>query len=190
MQYRQVFVHWRMCIDPAKMYFFDETAFNTETDEQSYGRTESGFRLPSYRRKSPAVPKYSVIGLCGYNEGFMQAIPIEGNFNTDLVNEVVENQLLPLLQRDSYLVCDNASIHNNGTLTAILMAKNITLVKLPANSYDLNAIEMSFGLAKCLARKTPGAFEDNPMIALLGSFLQINNLALKKFYRKAWRIMH
>lgn len=188
MQRRQDYIRWRTSIDPSRMYFFDETGFNSETDQRTYGRTESGFPVASYRSKNPATAKYSVIGLCGYNEGFIQAIPIEGNFNTILVNDVVEFQLLPLLPRNTFLICDNASIHNDVHLARILSGKNITLVKLPVYSYDLNPIEMAFGLAKCYARQTPGDLEENPMLAILNAFLKINNLTIKRFYRKAWKI--
>lgn len=93
----QEYIHWCTSIDPCRIYFFDESGFNTEADQRDYGRTECGFPLASYRSKSPTLSKYSVIGLCGYTEGFIQAIPIEGNYNTILVNDVVEFQLLPLL---------------------------------------------------------------------------------------------
>jgi len=91
LQRRQDYIRWRMTIDPARMYFFDETSFTTETDQREYGRTENGYRLASFRSKNQRAAKHSVLGLCGFNEGFIQAIPIEGNFNTILVNEVIES---------------------------------------------------------------------------------------------------
>ena len=185
---RKQYIRWRLTVDPSRMYFFDETAFTTETDEREYGRIESGFPLPSFRNKSPTLPKYSVIGLCGYNEGLIQAIAIEGNYNTVLVNEVIENQILPLLPRDTFLVCDNASIHNEADLSRILALKNIHLVKLPAYSYDLNPIEMAFGLAKSISRKYPEALQQNMMLGIVNAFLEIDAPTVRKFYRKAWKI--
>ena len=43
---------------------------------------------------------------------------------------------------------DNASIHSDDRKGQILAQKNITLVKLPPYSYDLNPIEVVFGLGK------------------------------------------
>ena len=66
----------------------------------------------------------------------MQAIPVEGNFTADLITDIIENQVLPLLPENSYLVADNASVHNEVVLCRILARKNITHVKLPGYSYD------------------------------------------------------
>ena len=54
---------------------------------------------------------------------------------------MVTHYFLPLIERDSFLVMDNASIHNERELRIILVAKNIPLVKLPPYSYDFNPIE-------------------------------------------------
>ena len=43
--------------------------------------------------------------------------------------------------------------------------KDITLIKLPAYSYDLNPVEMVFGQAKVIARSTSGFLRRNPMVA-------------------------
>ena len=129
---RQLFFQWRRTVDPAKVYFFDETHFNCVTDEREYGRTDSGFACPVLRQKSRArAGKFSTLGVCGFNEGVLQAIPVEGNFTADLITDVIENQVLPLLPANSYLVADNASVHNEIVLCRILARKNITLVKLP-----------------------------------------------------------
>ena len=41
----QLYFQWRRTIDPSRVYFFDETHFNFETDERDYGRTDSGLGL-------------------------------------------------------------------------------------------------------------------------------------------------
>ena len=89
---RQLFFQWRRTLDPAKFFFFDETHFNCETDEREYGRTDSGFACPVLRQKSRArTGKFSTLGVCGFNEGVLQAIPVEGNFTPDLITDVIEN---------------------------------------------------------------------------------------------------
>ena len=72
----------------------------------------------------------------------------------------------------------------------ILSAKNITLVMLPAYSYDLNPIEMIFGMAKAVARKTPGALTKNALLAIVDAFLGVSTLNVQKFYRRSWQIFH
>ena len=82
----------------------------------------------------------------------LQVIPVAGNFTSDIVVETIEQQILPLLPRNVFLVANNASVHDEPSLCAILRRKNITLVKLPAYAYDLNPIEMVFAQAKAIAR--------------------------------------
>ena len=63
---------------------------------------------------------------------------------------------------------DNASIHNDDRLAQIPAQKNITLVKVPPYSYDLNLIEMVFGLVKAYSLQHRGI--DNKAIRILTSF--------------------
>ena len=51
---------------------------------------------------------------------------------------------------------DNASIHNDVDLANLLRPLNMTLIKLPTYSYDLNPIEMVNGVAKVCAKRNPG----------------------------------
>ena len=172
-----------------KFIFLDETNFNCETDEREYGRTDSGFACPVLRQQSRArAGKFSTLGVCGFNEGDLQAIPVEGNFTADLITDIIENQVLPLLPENSYLVVDNASVHNEVALCRILARKNITLVKLPGCSYDLNPIEMVFAQAKAIARFTPEFLKENPMLAIESAFEQIRPLNVRNFYQRSWRV--
>ena len=91
--------------------------------------------------------KTSVIGVVGF-QGLVQAIPFDANYTAAIFEQAMEHIVLPVLPHNCYLVMDNASIHNDDRLAQILAQKNITLVKLPPYSYDLNPIEMVFGLAK------------------------------------------
>lgn len=189
LQLRQSYIQWRATINPSLMYFLDETAFTSETDMRQYGREICGYSVPSYRNKNPSQPKFSVIGLCGFHQGLIQAIPTQGNYNTLIFNNVLQYQILPLLPLNTFLLMDNASIHNVVDIARILSVKNITLVKLPPYSYDLNPIEMTFGMAKAMAQQTPGALEENMNLAILDAFLKIPVQAVRNFYRKSWQIM-
>ena len=187
-QRRQDFINWRRTVDPRLLYFFDETGFSPETDHRKMGRMESGFPLPSYERKGSESTTHSALGVVGYTEGVLMVVTIEGNFNTDLVNDVISRQILPLLPRNCFLVADNASVHNDINLANILAPRNITLVKLPAYSYDLNPIEMVFGLAKANAQKTPGVLELNMHVGVIDAFLAISKQQVRRFYGRSWRI--
>ena len=71
-------------------------------------------------------------------EGVIQANSIEENIASELVNEITENQVLPFLPYNSFLVEDDASVHNEVVLRRILARKNITLIKLP--TFDIAMI--------------------------------------------------
>ena len=118
----------------------------------------------------------------------IQAIPVAGALTAELVTEIIENQVLPLLPRNSFLVADNASVHNEVALCRILARKNITLVKLPAYSYDLNPIEMVFGLVKAIAPFSPGFLRTNPMLAIINAFEQVRPINVRNFYKRSWGV--
>ena len=117
---RQLYFQWRRTIDPSRVCFFDETHFNFETDERDYGRTDSGLACPSFREKGRArAGKHSTLAVCGFTDGVIQAIPVAGTLTAELVAEIIENQVLPLLPCNSFLVADNASVHNEVALCCI-----------------------------------------------------------------------
>ena len=49
----------------------------------------------------------------GLNQGVMHAVLVPVNFDRDLLNNVVQTHILSVIPRDSYLVLDNAIIHNS-----------------------------------------------------------------------------
>ena len=178
---RHLYFQWRRTSDPSRVYFFDETHFNFETDERDYGRIDSGLACPSFREKGSRA-------VCVFTEGVMQAIPFAGTLTAELVTEIIENEVLPLLPHNSFLVADNASIHNEVALCCILARKNITLVKLPTYSYDLNPIELVFGLVKAIARFSPGFLRTNPMLAIINAFEQVRPINIRNLYKRSWGV--
>ena len=182
----QLYFQWRRTIDPSHVYFFDETHFNFETDELDYGRTDLGLACPSFREKGRGrAGRYSTLPVCGFTEGVIQAIPVAGTLTAELVTEIIKNQVLPLLPHNSFLVADNASVHNEVALCHILARKKVTLVKLPAYSYELNLIAVVFGLVKAIARFSPGFSRTNPMLAIMNAFEQVRPINVRNFYKRS-----
>ena len=79
--------------------------------------------------KNFGIPKWSVLGAVGFNQGLIHAVPVPANYNRVLFNDVLANHIMPLLPNNCYVAMDNASIHNDN-ISMILAAKNITLVFL------------------------------------------------------------
>ena len=84
-----------------------------ETDERDYGPSNSGLACPSFREKAAELGLVnSTLAFCGFTEGVIQAIPVAGALTAELVTEMIENQVLPLLPCNSFLVTDNARVHD------------------------------------------------------------------------------
>ena len=123
----------------------------------------------SFREKGRAqAGEHSTLAVCGFTEGVIQAIPFAGTLTAELVTEIIKNRVLPLLPHTSFSTADNASAHNELASCRILARKNITLVRLPAFSSDLNPIEMVFGLVKAISRFSPGFLRVNLLMPFLG----------------------
>ena len=121
-------------MDQRQLIFVDETGF-----ARCYGRSLSNYPLPSFAPKVKP-DKTSVISVVGF-----QAIPFDANYTAAIFEHATEHIVLPVTV---FLVMDNASIHSNDRKGQILDQKNITLVKLPQYSYDLNPIKVVFSLGK------------------------------------------
>ena len=102
---------------------------------------------------------------------------------------MVTHYFLPLIERDSFLVLDNASIHNERELRIILAGKNITLVKLPPYSYDFNPIELVFGITKGYVRRWPELLRANVPFATVNAFSQVSVNSVRNCYRKCWQVL-
>lgn len=94
----------------------------------------------------------------------------------------------PLMERDSFLVMDNASICNERDLRNILAPKNIPLAKLPPYSYDFNLIELVFGSAKMYVRRWPELLRASMPFAIVNAFSQVSLHSVQNFYRKCWQV--
>ena len=127
-------------MDPRQLFFVDETGF--ENFARRYGRSPLDCPLPSF------APKVKPDKTCHWCCWFPRARP--SPFDA-IFEQAMEHIVLPVLPHNCYLVMDNASIHSHDRLAQILAQKNITLVKLPPYCYDLNPIEMVFGLAKAFS---------------------------------------
>ncbi|KAI8518766.1 hypothetical protein Bbelb_020230 [Branchiostoma belcheri] len=185
MQRRQAFVAWRRHINPEQIYFTDETGFDFHVDRRDLGRAPEGHVLPQVGFRNPGQ-KWSALATIGWN-GLVNVLPIHGNFNREICDNCFRNYMAPFMRRGTYLVMDNASIHNEADLRAIFAPLGITVVKLPPYSYDFNPIELVFGLVKSRLRRQPNAVADNPALTIMDGFLSVSAATVRNFYRRCWR---
>ena len=187
---RRAFAEWRRTVDPRKLYFVDETAIQLVNGVRTTGRCHTNSNVPAVTNRGDERVKMSVLSVIGYDSGIIGAHPIHGSFNRLQFNYGMTQYFVPLIPRDSFLVMDNASIHNERDLINILALKNITLVKLPPYSYDFNPIELVFGSVKVYVRRWPELLSANMSFAIVNAFLQVVAVrSVQKFYRKCWQVM-
>lgn len=65
-----------------------------------------------------------------------------------VVNTWLEQQLIPLLDKPSIVIMDNAPFHKKKEIAVILEKHGHTLLPLPPYSPDFNPIEQTFGVFK------------------------------------------
>jgi transposase len=71
-----------------------------------------------------------------------------GSCNGQLVEEWLENHLIPELTKPSIIICDNAPFHRKKILKTIAAKHGHHLLFLPPYSPDFNPIEKVFALIK------------------------------------------
>ena len=185
---RRAFVQWWDRQDPAKLFFGDETAFNKLTDVRSSGWCSVGEVVSSVEPKQDVREKISAFAVVGYNEGVVNCYPAAGSFNAVSLTNAIDHHFLPYLPRDSFLVLDNASVHNDVAVQNVLSRKNITLVKMPTYSFDFNPIESIFGIVKANALRTPGSIRENGMVSIINAFAGVTVPVVQSFYRRSWQV--
>ena len=183
---RAAFVNWRRNVDPRKLYFVDETAIQLSDGRRTNGRCHTNNNVPLISNRGDEGAKMSLLSVICYNHGVLGAYQsLEASTGFSLIRVY----FLPLIERDSFLVMDNASIHNERQLKIILAAKNITLVKLPPYSYDFNPIELVFGITKGYVRRWPELLRANVPFAMVNAFSQVSVNSVRNCYRKCWQVL-
>ena len=182
---RSAFVNWRKTVDPRKIYFVHETAVQLADGVRTIGRCHTNSNVPIVTNRGDEREKMSVLSVIGFDSGVLGAYPIRESFNRVQFNYGMSQYFIPLIPRDSFLVMDNASIHNERDLRNMLAPRNITLVKLPPYSYDFNPIEFVFGNAKAYVKRWPELLRVNMPFAIVNAFLKFLFAAFKVFIASA-----
>lgn len=137
-------------LDPAKLYFLDETWASTNMT-RTHGRCPRGQRLvlpvPHGHWKTTTF----VVALT--LNGLVAPTVVDGPMNGDVFVAYVEQQLVPVLKRGDIVVMDNLSSHKRAAVKAAIEAVGAELRFLPPYSPDLNPIEKAFSKLKSMLRK-------------------------------------
>jgi transposase len=116
----------RMCQEPHRLLFLDET-----------GTTTNMTRL---RGRAPC-------------DGLVAPWVLDGPMNGEAFETYIETQLAPILARGDVVIMDNLSSHKTERVEQLIRERGAWPLFLPPYSPDLNPIEMAFAKLKELLRK-------------------------------------
>lgn len=122
---------------------------------------ETGFKKHAYRPHGWALRGEKIYGnVSGNNRKNINLImaqrrkqflaPMLFDFSCDslVVNTWLEERLMPLLEKSSVVIMDNAPFHKKKEIAAILERYGHAFLPLPSYSPDFNPIEETFGVLK------------------------------------------
>jgi len=98
----------------------------------------------------PAHPKKGRTNLIMALRGktWLSPVLFTGSCDARLVEEWLENHLIPELKKPSIIICDNAAFHHKIRLKSLAAKHGHHLLFLPPYSPDYNPIEQVFALIK------------------------------------------
>jgi transposase len=118
----------------------------------NYGRAYSNERVYDTKPVSKGQ-RISLIGAMT-NKGIQTAMNVKGTTNSDVFIYFLIHFLCPLLKKNDYVVIDNAAIHKNPKIQALIEEKEATLIFLPPYHPELNPIELAWNKIKQFLRKS------------------------------------
>ena len=140
----------RMCLEPSRLVFIDETSVNTKMTPLR-GRSLKGERLHADAPFGHWGTQTFIAGLRCH--GLTAPWIIDKAMNRVAFDLYIETQLAPTLEPGDVVVLDNLAVHKSQKAAAILKKRGAWFLFLPPYSPDLNPIEMAFSKLKTLLRK-------------------------------------
>ena len=147
---REAFLAWLAQVDPTRLVMVDESGICIGM-RLGYGYAPRGQRAvdtaPAGRGR-----RLSLIGwLDWFGNGTV--VHLSGTVNKAIFRRFVVEHLLEELEAGDIVVWDNAKIHEDAELVALIEAKGAELKRLPRYSPEFNAIEMLWSKLKHYIKK-------------------------------------
>ena len=134
-----------------KLVFLDECGFCLNL-HRLYGWTIGGGRcveaVPFERGRNRSVVGAFSLPTAHCPNGMRALWQKLGPWTRATFEAFLQDGLLPVLERGSVLVLDNASIHRGGAIRELVEQAGCSLLYLPPYSPDLNPIEMAWSWIK------------------------------------------
>lgn len=147
-------------IPKENLIYLDESGFDLNIKKE-YGWKKKGQRL--YDNKSGNRKNKRITVISAYSnqtKNLIAPIYFEGNTNTEIFNQWIEDFLIPELKANQILILDNAAFHKSSKTRELIESANCKLLYLPPYSPDFNPIEQKWSHVKNQVKKIRNKFED------------------------------
>ncbi len=147
-------------IPKESLVYLDESGFDLNMKKE-YGWKAKGQRLYANRSGNRKGKRITVIS--AYSNQTKQLIApmyFEGNTDTEIFNQWIEEFLIPELKPNQTVIMDNASFHKSPRTTELVESAKCSLLYLPPYSPDFNPIEQKWGHVKSSVKKIRDKFDD------------------------------
>jgi transposase len=129
--------------------------------KKEYGWKAKGQRL--YDNKSGNRKNKRITVISAYSNQTKQLIApmyFEGNTDTEIFNQWIEEFLIPELKPNQTVILDNAAFHKSQKTMELVESVECRLLYLPPYSPDFNPIEQKWSYVKNTVKKIRGRFQN------------------------------
>jgi len=147
-------------IPQENLIYLDESGFDLNMKKE-YGWKKKGQRL--YDNKSGNRKNKRITVISAYSnqtKDLIAPIYFEGNTDTKIFNQWIQEFLIPELKPNQALILDNATFHKSSKTRELIESANCKLLYLPPYSPDFNPIEQKWSHVKNQVKKIRNKFED------------------------------
>ena len=161
-----------------QLVYLDETRKNPRTVERRHGRGPRGQRVKTRRFfTSGSGGGFSALGALSFDGMISCAVTNARGVSADTFVRQLEVHVLPHLQPfphdRSVVVMDNAVVHHDRRVRALIESTGATLLFLPPYSYDDNPIEPAFSKVKSWVMRNRELGRSHPRRSLQHAMMSI-----------------
>lgn len=129
--------------------------------KKEYGWKERGQRLYDKRSGNRKGKRITVISAySNQTKDLIAPMYFEGNTDTEIFNQWIEEFLIPELKPDQTVILDNAAFHKSQKTKELIETAKCNVLYLPPYSPDFNPIEQKWGHVKTHVRKIRDKFQN------------------------------
>jgi transposase len=142
------------------LIYLDESGFDLNMKKE-YGWKTRGQRL--YDNKSGNRKNKRITVVSAYSNQTKELIApmyFEGNTDSEIFNQWIEEFLIPELKPNQIVIMDNAAFHKSQRTTELVESAQCNLLYLPPYSPDFNPIEQKWGHVKNAVKKIRNKFQN------------------------------